>query len=239
MNAQIVNNTYFDEIEYYPLQMDLDKNIYLYYQQLENHPQFFSIYKEVYLDDDLISKEVLNAFATSSIFESQKFPDEILKDHMNFRFNILNAFKLYVMLQESIKLKKELDIVLMECYQKLDHFFNALKSAPQELDLRTNKREIVPETVIKNTDFQGLTPTVLMLVAILIALYLMVFSSGLFSLICQAFLYGFIFLMAKSLRGESSNHRQAKDDHVSVLYTMHLDYFFEKYGLKHSKENPQ
>lgn len=95
----------FDAIEYYPMQIDLNKHLFRYYKQLEDYPDFYSNYQYDYIDGQLITFETIKKLAVLDIFQDRKLSQDLLNVQDEFKFNVLNAFKLYVLLQENMKKK--------------------------------------------------------------------------------------------------------------------------------------
>lgn len=163
----------------------------------------------------------MKSLSTSKVFQYSKFPQGILIAQSEFKLNILNAFKLYVLLQEHISKKVNFNFELVSAYERLDLFFKALNTPPNDEDLRVNQRELErnPESQ-QGHKKPSILPVVLLLLSIIVAILLMIFTSGIASLIFQACLYGFSFLMAKSMMFENQHSDDQENNLQSNVYAM-------------------
>lgn len=120
-------------------------------------------------------------------------------------------------------------------YERLDQFFKVLNNPPDKEDFRVNKRDLGQYAELKQAQNKlSIIPVVLLLLSMITAIILMPFTSGIASLIFQACLYGFSFLMAKSMMSEN-RHSIAQEKSENDSYAQELDYSFEKYHLEHQK----
>lgn len=230
----------FDQIEYFPMQIDLNKHLFRYYKQLEIHANLFSIYQSDDVDESLLGLETMQGLANSKLFQYDQFPQGILNSETEFKFNILNAFKLYVMLQQAIKQKVNFNFDVVSAYERLDRFFKPLTTAPDEDDLRVNKRALERSPELQHTHkTPSVLPSILLLLCMIAAILLMIFSSGMMSLIFQACLYGCSFLIARSMLSADQDLSSEEDVEQNNIYAVQLDYFFEKNHHQQAKINPQ
>lgn len=230
----------FDQIEYFPMQIDLNQHLFRYYKQLEIHANLFSVYQIDDVDGSLVGLETMKGLASSKLFQDHKFPQGILNSQAEFKFNILNAFKLYVMLQEAIKQKVNFNFDVISAYERLDQFFKPLTTAPDEDDLRVNKRALERSPELQHTHkTPSMLPSILLLLCMIGAILLMIFTSGITSLFFQACLYGFSFLIARSMISENKDLYAEESTEKNNIYAVQLDYFFEKNHNKQAKINPQ
>lgn len=124
MTTTTITNQLFEDVEYYPTQIDLNPNLFRFYKQLQLNPENYDSFKACYIDETIVNRDALSAFATSSIFKFRKFPQDILNQPDESRLNILNAFKLYLMLQENLKRDVVFSESLLKTYAKLDTYFD-------------------------------------------------------------------------------------------------------------------
>ena len=229
---------YIQKLEYYPSQLDLDKNIFRFYKQQEHATQFLAIYENTYVEPKLFNHEDLIQFLQSEPFNYRKIPIQILQQKAEFELNVLNVFKIYVMIQDHLKQKVVFSDRILSTYQHLDEFFSELKKQPLAMDSRVNKRELFFDKQIAQVHKENnIVPIVIMLCCSLIALYLTLFTSSTLSLVVQAILYGVSFLIAKMMIPQSTDSGLDKNSEIQNSYLIKLDAFFENEMLK-QKNSP-
>lgn len=233
-------NQLFSGIEYYPTQIDLNRNLYNFYKQLQLHSQDYEKYQNILIDQSIVNRQILADFASSPIFKFRKFPQEILNQQEDVKLNVLNAFKLYLILQENIKRKVIFSDELLASYQKLDNYFSELKEKPEiDLEVVEATHENEAQSGEKVATHKGqIFLVVLMLSCTLGALGLTLFTSGTGSLILQACLYGLSFLLSRGLV-KPDQIKDVTDTRKANVFAIKLHHFFEQFMPEVQKINPQ
>lgn len=225
---------FIDAIEFYPNQLDLNKNVLRYYNETQLNADFFSIYQDLYIDSQVFSKSdfmqcVQNILCTQLLDQQKAMAMKLSECSEKFQMNILLSFKIYLMLQEYRKINRAFKTEQDEqIYVHLDHFFETLKIEPSPIDTRQNKREIVlPQT--------NAAPIIFICIASLSALGLMFFTSGILSSIIQACLYGGVFISARAASSGGKKREGTSMNH----YLIQMDCFLETiHNSNNQKVNP-
>ena len=225
---------YIQKLEYYPSQLNLDKNIFRYFVQLERAPQFFSVYDDVYIEPALFTHADLIEMLQAEPFKFRKIPSYISNPIENYTLNILSAFKIYTMLQGFIHKKVELSPHVLTAYTRLDYFFKDLLKSPEKKNLSVNKRKPSNqegiEPVIKTESNSGLLW--LCIICILLSIFMVLFTDGIIKIIFQGFCFGLVMILSKTMMTGSAEPDFNDSRSIQDLYLQNLDYFFEKELLK-------
>ena len=119
---------FIDAIEFYPNQLDLNKNVLRYYNETQLNADFFSIYQDLYIDSQVFSKSdfmqcVQNILCTQLLDQQKAMAMKLSECSEKFQMNILLSFKIYLMLQEYRKINRAFKTEQDEqIYVRLNHF---------------------------------------------------------------------------------------------------------------------
>ena len=126
--VRIKYERFIDAIEFYPNQLDLNKNVLRHYNETQLNADFFSIYQDLYIDSQVFSKLdfiqcVQNILYTQLLDQQKAMAMKLSECSEKFQMNILLSFKIYLMLQEYSKINRAFKTEQDEqIYVRLNHF---------------------------------------------------------------------------------------------------------------------